>query len=149
MRRRWLLALCAIAAAQQPHRESLRHREKRHARVLRELADHDRAQITEMHAQGLQPHHIAAELGLPGLSTSTRRLMLSTRAKRPSKGTRRHKAQPRQAPSLSPSDRRPIGRGSGAQAERAAVISHAATRLRACARRGDGGACLVRDDARV
>ena len=66
MRRRWLLALYAIAAAQQPHRESLRHREKRHARVLRELADHDRAQITEMHAQGLQPHHIAAELGLPG-----------------------------------------------------------------------------------
>ena len=36
------------------------------SRMLRELADHDRAQITEMHAQGLQPHHIAAELGLPG-----------------------------------------------------------------------------------
>ena len=106
MRRRWLLALYAIAAAQQPHRESLRHREKRHARVLRELADHDRAQITEMHAQGLQPHHIAAELGLPGGDhVDTAIDALGLRAKRPSKGTRRHKAQPRQAPSLSPSDR--------------------------------------------
>ena len=104
--RRWLLALCAIAAAQQPHRESLRHREKRHARVLRELADHDRAQITEMHAQGLQPHHIAAELGLPGGDhVDTAIDALGLRSKRPSKGTRRHKAQPRQAPSLSPSDR--------------------------------------------
>ena len=107
MRRRWLLALYAIiAAAQQPHRESLRHREKRHARVLRELADHDRAQITEMHAQGLRPHHIAAELGLPsGDHVDTAIDALGLRAKRPSKGTRRHKAQPRQAPSLSPSDR--------------------------------------------
>ena len=106
MRRRRLLALYTIAAAQQPHRESLRHREKRHARVLRELADHDRAQITEMHAQGLQPHHIAAELGLPGGDhVDTAIDALGLRAKRPSKGTRRHKAQPRQAPSLSPSDR--------------------------------------------
>jgi len=103
----WLI-LCAITAAvaQQPHRESLRHREKRHARVLRELADHDRAQITEMHAQGLQPHHIAAELGLPGGDhVDTAIDALGLRSKRPSKGTRRHKAQPRQAPSLSPSDR--------------------------------------------
>jgi hypothetical protein len=102
MRRRWLLALYAIiAAAQQPHRESLRHREKRHARVLRELADHDRAQITEMHAQGLRPHHIAAELGLPGGDhVDTAIDALGLRSKRPSNGTRR-----RQAPSLSPSDR--------------------------------------------
>ena len=68
--------------------------------------DHDRAQITEMHAQGLQPHHIAAELGLPGAQhVDTAIDALGLRAKRPSKGTRRHKAQPRQAPSLSPSDR--------------------------------------------
>ena len=39
MRRRWLLALYAIAAAQQPHRESLRHREKRHASMLHALSE--------------------------------------------------------------------------------------------------------------
>ena len=44
----WRIALlCAIAAAQQPHRESLRHREKRHARVLRELADRGVEDIAE------------------------------------------------------------------------------------------------------
>ena len=108
-----------------------------------------------MHAQGLQPHHIAAELGLPGAQhVDTAIDALGLRAKRPSKGTRRHKAQPRQAPSLSPSDRARLSRrgsgsasGSGASS-RSDIRRHGVTcALDAIAatpspstRRGDGGA---------
>lgn len=105
MRRRWLL-LCAAATAQHHHRESLRHREKRHERALRELDPHDRAQITEMHAQGLRPHHIASELGLPGgAHVDTAIDALGLRARRPSTGARRHKTPQNQAPSITPADR--------------------------------------------
>ena len=71
-----------------------------------------------MHAQGLQPRHHIAEAGLPGGDhVDTAIDACGLRSKRPSKGTRRHKAQPRQAPALSSvRNRAPIGEEAAAQA---------------------------------
>ena len=57
------MALAQIAAARIP-RESTVLKNRRRNRILSELEDSDRAQITEMHTQGLPADHINEELGL-------------------------------------------------------------------------------------
>ena len=89
--RRLLAAVLVATAAADGYRESLRQRERRRKALINQVSDRDRDGITEMHAQGLHPHHISTELGLRSGDWVAEVIeALDLKPKKPGQGARRH-----------------------------------------------------------